>query len=95
MSTTIRAVQARRISPLRRATSRITRSVHRVLAGVNQYLTETLPVQFAKVYNYLLDVSIITRWIIFIIPVLGLLWIPGILGFTAYPDTTVCYMTLS
>lgn len=51
--------------------------------------------QFAKVYNYLLDVSIITRWIIFIIPVLGLLWIPGILGFTAYPDTTVCYMTLS
>ncbi|KAF9820412.1 hypothetical protein IEO21_01421 [Rhodonia placenta] len=44
---------------------------------------------FAKVYNYLLDVSIITRWIIFIIPVLGLLWIPGILGFTAYPDTTI------
>lgn len=45
--------------------------------------------QLAKAYNYLLNVSIVTRWIIYIIPVLGALWIPGILGFTAYPNSTV------
>ncbi|KAH9832221.1 Mechanosensitive ion channel-domain-containing protein [Rhodofomes roseus] len=44
---------------------------------------------FVKFYNYLLNVSIITRWLIYIIPVLGLLWIPGILSFTAYPNATV------
>ncbi|PCH43751.1 hypothetical protein WOLCODRAFT_104096 [Wolfiporia cocos MD-104 SS10] len=44
---------------------------------------------FSRVYNYLLNVSIVTRWTLFILPVLGLLWIPGILSFTAYPDTTI------
>lgn len=42
-----------------------------------------------KVYNYLLNVSIITRWTLYIIPILALLWIPGILSFTAYPHATV------
>ncbi|KAI0356297.1 hypothetical protein OH77DRAFT_1401686 [Trametes cingulata] len=45
--------------------------------------------KLSKLYNYLLNVSIVTRWIIFIIPVLGLLWIPGILGFTKFPETRV------
>ncbi|KAI0633263.1 Mechanosensitive ion channel-domain-containing protein [Trametes polyzona] len=45
--------------------------------------------KLARLYNYLLNVSIVTRWILFIIPVLGLLWIPGILGLTKYPDTTI------
>ncbi|KAI0371035.1 hypothetical protein BV20DRAFT_942709 [Pilatotrama ljubarskyi] len=45
--------------------------------------------KLSKLYNYLLNVSIVTRWIIFIIPVLGLLWIPGILGFTKFPDTRI------
>ena len=31
---------------------------------------------------------------LFIIPVLALLWIPGILHFTTYPDTTVSYFVL-
>ncbi|KZT08300.1 uncharacterized protein LAESUDRAFT_60532 [Laetiporus sulphureus 93-53] len=44
---------------------------------------------FFKFYNYLLNVSAITRWTIYIIPVLGLIWIPGILSFTAYPDATI------
>ncbi|KAH9920051.1 Mechanosensitive ion channel-domain-containing protein [Fomitopsis serialis] len=44
---------------------------------------------FVKFYNYLLNVSIITRWFLYIIPVLGMLWIPGILSFTAYPNATV------
>ncbi|EMD37930.1 hypothetical protein CERSUDRAFT_49967 [Gelatoporia subvermispora B] len=44
---------------------------------------------FSKLYNYLLNVSIVTRWFLFIIPVLGLLWIPGILGFTKYPNATI------
>ena len=45
--------------------------------------------QLAKLYNYLLNVSIVTRWSIFIIPVLALLWIPGILGLTKFHDATV------
>ena len=45
--------------------------------------------QFVKFYNYLLNVSIITRWTLYIIPFLALLWIPGILSFTAYPHATI------
>lgn len=45
--------------------------------------------QFVKVYNYLLNVSVITRWVLYIVPILALLWIPGILSFTAYPNATV------
>ncbi|KAJ3575123.1 hypothetical protein NP233_g1300 [Leucocoprinus birnbaumii] len=44
---------------------------------------------FAKFYHYLLNVSIVTRWIIFIIPVLGLLWIPGILSLTVFPNANI------
>jgi hypothetical protein len=42
-----------------------------------------------KFYHYLLNVSIVTRWALFIIPVLGILWIPGILGYTAKPNAYV------
>ncbi|KAA1474278.1 hypothetical protein DENSPDRAFT_840858 [Dentipellis sp. KUC8613] len=42
-----------------------------------------------RFYNYLLNVSIVTRWTLFIVPVLALLWIPGILGFTAYPKAAI------
>lgn len=42
-------------------------------------------------YNYLLNVSIVTRWILFIVPVMAIVWIPGILGFTAFPDGRVSY----
>ncbi|KAF9049751.1 hypothetical protein BJ165DRAFT_1341961 [Panaeolus papilionaceus] len=42
-----------------------------------------------KLYNYLLNVSIVTRWILFIVPVLGLLWIPGILQLTTFPSAHV------
>nr|VWO97655.1 C6 zinc finger protein [Ganoderma boninense] len=45
--------------------------------------------KLAKLYNYLLNVSIVTRWILFIIPVLALLWIPGILGLTKFPDARI------
>ncbi|KAF9654005.1 hypothetical protein BDM02DRAFT_3086356 [Thelephora ganbajun] len=44
---------------------------------------------FVRFYHYLLNVSIVTRWIIFIVPVLAILWIPGILHFTAYPDGNI------
>ncbi|KZV95105.1 hypothetical protein EXIGLDRAFT_672416 [Exidia glandulosa HHB12029] len=40
-----------------------------------------------RLYTWLINVSLVTRWILFIVPVLGLLWIPGILGITAYKDT--------
>ncbi|KAF9566758.1 hypothetical protein CPC08DRAFT_747250 [Agrocybe pediades] len=42
-----------------------------------------------KLYSYLLGVSIVTRWILFIVPVLGIVWIPGILGLTSFPNARV------
>ncbi|KDR75887.1 hypothetical protein GALMADRAFT_68503 [Galerina marginata CBS 339.88] len=42
-----------------------------------------------KLYSYLISVSIITRWILFIVPILGILWIPGILSLTAFPNAQV------
>ncbi|KIK67405.1 hypothetical protein GYMLUDRAFT_156530 [Collybiopsis luxurians FD-317 M1] len=43
----------------------------------------------AKLYQYLLNVSVATRWFLFITPVLALLWIPGILGLTTFPNATI------
>ncbi|KAH8107938.1 hypothetical protein BXZ70DRAFT_884347 [Cristinia sonorae] len=43
----------------------------------------------SRLYNYLINVSIVTRWFLFIVPVLGLLWIPGILGVTTFPRTEI------
>ncbi|KAI3618916.1 serine threonine protein kinase [Moniliophthora roreri] len=40
----------------------------------------------SRLYHYLLNVSIVTRWFLFIIPVMGILWIPAILQFTTYPN---------
>ncbi|CAG7850530.1 Uncharacterized MscS family protein C2C4.17c [Serendipita indica DSM 11827] len=37
-----------------------------------------------RFYHYLIGASIVTRWALFIIPILGCLWIPGILGLTVY-----------
>ncbi|KDQ51186.1 hypothetical protein JAAARDRAFT_41454 [Jaapia argillacea MUCL 33604] len=45
--------------------------------------------KFSRMYNYLLNVSIVTRWLLFIIPVLAILWIPGILGLTSFPNAKV------
>ncbi|KDQ53484.1 hypothetical protein JAAARDRAFT_209850 [Jaapia argillacea MUCL 33604] len=45
--------------------------------------------KFSKLYNYLLNVSIVTRWILFIVPVMAILWIPGILGLTTFPHAEV------
>ncbi|KAL5528473.1 hypothetical protein ACEPAF_7609 [Sanghuangporus sanghuang] len=50
--------------------------------------------KFVRVYNYLLNVSIVTRWTLFIVPVLTLLWIPGILGLTRFPDATIYHVKL-
>jgi hypothetical protein len=46
--------------------------------------------KISKLYVDLLNVSIVTRWIIFIFPILGILWIPGILGIVKFPKATVC-----
>ncbi|KAG8758778.1 hypothetical protein FRC14_007427 [Serendipita sp. 396] len=40
--------------------------------------------KISRFYYYLIGASIITRWALFILPILGCLWIPGILGLTAY-----------
>ncbi|KAH9963910.1 Mechanosensitive ion channel-domain-containing protein [Russula dissimulans] len=36
-------------------------------------------------FFFLLNASIVTRWTLFILPVLAILWIPGIIGLTASP----------
>jgi hypothetical protein len=38
--------------------------------------------QFVRFYQFLLSASIVTRWTLFIVPVLAIIWIPGILGLT-------------
>ncbi|KAJ2925115.1 hypothetical protein H1R20_g11975, partial [Candolleomyces eurysporus] len=43
----------------------------------------------SKFYHFLLNVSIVTRWFLFIVPVLGILWIPGILGVTTFPNAKI------
>ena len=39
--------------------------------------------QFVRFYQFLLNTSIIARWTLFIVPVLAIVWIPGIIGLTA------------
>ncbi len=51
-------------------------------------MSYSLP-QFVKFYNYLLNVSIITRWFLFIVPLMAIIWIPGILGLTTAPKATI------
>ncbi|KAG2015646.1 hypothetical protein CC2G_008900 [Coprinopsis cinerea AmutBmut pab1-1] len=43
----------------------------------------------SKFYHFLLNVSIVTRWFLFIVPILGILWVPGILGVTSFPNAKV------
>ncbi|KAK4046937.1 hypothetical protein OIV83_005728 [Microbotryomycetes sp. JL201] len=45
--------------------------------------------KFAKLVFAIYDSSFIVRWIIYIIPVLALLWIPAIIQFTAAPNGTI------
>ncbi|KAI0092959.1 Mechanosensitive ion channel-domain-containing protein [Irpex rosettiformis] len=45
--------------------------------------------KFVKFYNYLLNVSIVTRWFLFIVPPMAIIWIPGILGLTSSPKATI------
>lgn len=37
----------------------------------------------------MINASIVTRWILFIVPMLGILWIPGILSLTKFPHANV------
>ena len=41
--------------------------------------------QLRKLYNY----SIVVRWTVFIVPILLVLWIPGVLSLTAFPRASV------
>ncbi|WWC58465.1 uncharacterized protein I303_101007 [Kwoniella dejecticola CBS 10117] len=45
--------------------------------------------KLSRFYYWALNRGIIVRWAMYIIPILALLWIPGILGVTAEPDATV------
>jgi hypothetical protein len=45
--------------------------------------------QVSRLYNYLLNVSIVSRWILFIVPVMAILWIPGIVGVVKFPEAHV------
>jgi hypothetical protein len=37
----------------------------------------------------MINASIVTRWFLFIVPILGVLWIPGILSLTKFPHANV------
>ncbi|KAI9449408.1 Mechanosensitive ion channel-domain-containing protein [Lactarius psammicola] len=41
--------------------------------------------KFVRFYQYLINASIVTRWTLFIIPILIIIWIPGILALTTSP----------
>ena len=45
--------------------------------------------RLVRFYHYLLSFSIVTRWTLFIVPVLAILWIPGILSVTQFPNARV------
>ncbi|KIL66205.1 hypothetical protein M378DRAFT_186034 [Amanita muscaria Koide BX008] len=45
--------------------------------------------KLVKFYHFLLNLSVITRWFLFIVPVLGILWIPGIFQLTIFPNAKV------
>ncbi|WVF70531.1 hypothetical protein IAT40_005322 [Kwoniella sp. CBS 6097] len=45
--------------------------------------------KLSRLYYWALNRGIIVRWAMYIIPILALLWIPGIVGVTAEPDATV------
>ncbi|KAI0001284.1 Mechanosensitive ion channel-domain-containing protein [Russula compacta] len=42
--------------------------------------------KFVRFYQFLLNTSIVARWTLFIVPILALIWIPGILSLTASPN---------
>ncbi|BEJ12039.1 hypothetical protein CspHIS471_0204990 [Cutaneotrichosporon sp. HIS471] len=45
--------------------------------------------RLSRMYLWAINSSIIVRWALFIIPFLALLWIPGILGVTAYRNSHI------
>ena len=60
-------------------------------SGLSAFLPMLTKCQLSKFYHYLLNVSIVSRWILFIIPILAILWIPGILQLTdTTPNGNVC-----
>jgi hypothetical protein len=48
-----------------------------------------LTAQLSRFYYWALNRGIVVRWALYIIPVLALLWIPGIVGLTAAKDATI------
>ena len=51
--------------------------------------SQVLILQFSKFYYWCLNRSIIFRWALYIVPVLALLWIPGIVQESAAPNAQV------
>jgi hypothetical protein len=49
----------------------------------------TRPYQFVRFYQFLINASIVTRWTLFIVPILAIIWIPGILALTVSPKGEV------
>jgi hypothetical protein len=45
--------------------------------------------QLSRFYYWALNSSIIVRWIFYIVPILAMLWIPGIIALTGLPDAQV------
>lgn len=52
-------------------------------------LLGVLTARLSRFYYWALNSSIIVRWALYIIPILAILWIPGIIGFTAAPEGNI------
>lgn len=49
---------------------------------------------FSRFIFKIFESSFLVRWVIYILPILILIWIPGIVGLTAKPDTKVWSVAL-
>ncbi|KAG8685940.1 hypothetical protein FRC11_009802 [Ceratobasidium sp. 423] len=45
--------------------------------------------RLVRFYTYLLNLSIVTRWFLYVVPVVALLWIPGILQITTFHNSNI------
>ncbi|CAE6471545.1 unnamed protein product [Rhizoctonia solani] len=50
--------------------------------------------RLVRFYTYLLNLSIVTRWFLYIVPVAALLWIPGVLQITTFHESAIWSVVL-
>ncbi|KDQ21736.1 hypothetical protein BOTBODRAFT_212160 [Botryobasidium botryosum FD-172 SS1] len=56
---------------------------------------ETPKSRLVALYKYLLSLSIVTRWIVYILPILALIWLPGAIAILITPNAKICQVGLA